>query len=140
MKYLSTHSSYIYAKISKELDVDMPLSNGPGRFIFQRDDDGEVRVEVRVYFKGYHNEIKEGRIIIKIGNVMTINMPMDNTDMEQTTMKLITKAKYLKESLNEAEFGVALNDTGVLSIGKLDLKMNVHEKEYVEELRQKLMR
>jgi len=140
MKYLSTHSSYIYAKISKELDVDMPLSNGPGRFIFQRDDDGEVRVGDRVYFKGYHNEIKEGRIIIKIGNVMTINMPMDNTDMEQTTVKLITKAKYLKESINEAEFGVALNETGVLSVGKLDLKMNVHEKEYVEELRQKLMR
>ena len=30
MKYLSTHSTYLYAKISKEFDVDMPLSNGPG--------------------------------------------------------------------------------------------------------------
>ena len=140
MKYLSTHSSYIYAKISKELDVDMPLSNGPGRFIFQRDDDGEVRVGDKVYFKGYHNEIKDGRIIIKIGNVMTINMPMDNTDMEQASVKLTTKAKYLKESINEAEFGVALNDTGMLRVGMLDLQMKVHEKEYVEELRQKLIR
>lgn len=140
MKYLSTHSSYIYAKISKELDVDMPLSNGPGRFIFQRDDDGEVRVGDKVYFKGYHNEIKDGRIIIKIGNVMTINMSMDNTDMGQATVKLTTTAKYLKESINEAEFGVALNDTGVLSVGMLDLQMKVHEKEYVEELRQKLIR
>lgn len=140
MKYLSTHSSYIYAKISKELDVDMPLSNGPRRFIFQREDDSEVRVGDKVYFKGYHNEIKDGRIIIKIGNVMTINMPMDNTDMKQATVKLTTKAKYLKESINEAEFGVALNDTGVLSVGMLDLQMKVHEKEYVEELRQKLIR
>lgn len=140
MKYLGTHSSYIYAKISKELDVDMPLSNGPGRFIFQREDDSEVRVGDKVYFKGYHNEIKDGRIIIKIGNVMTINMPMDNTDMKQATVKLTTKAKYLKESINEAEFGVALNDTGVLSVGMLDLQMKVHEKEYVEELRQKLIR
>ena len=140
MKYLSTHSSYIYAKISKELDIDMPLSNGPGRFIFQRDDDGEVRVGDKVYFKGYHNEIKDGRIFIKIGNVMTINMPMDNTDIEQATVKLTTKAKYLKESINEAEFGVALNDTGVLSVGMIDLQMRVHEKEYVEELRQKLIR
>lgn len=140
MKYLSTHSSYIYAKISKELDVDMPLSNGPGRFIFQREDDSEVRVGDKVYFKGYHNEIKDGRIIIKIGNVMTINMPMDNTDMKQATVKLTTKAKYLKESINEAEFGVALNDTGVLSVGMLDLQMKVHEKEYVEELRQKFIR
>lgn len=140
MKYLSTHSSYIYAKISKELDVDMPLSNGPGRFIFQREDDSEVRVGDKVYFKGYHNEIKDGRIIIKIGNVMTINMPMDNTDMKQATVKLTTQAKYLKESINEAEFGVALNDTGVLSVGMLDLQMKVHEKEYVEELRQKLIR
>ena len=140
MKYLSTHSSYIYAKISKELDVDMPLSNGPGRFIFQLEDDSEVRVGDKVYFKGYHNEIKDGRIIIKIGNVMTINMPMDNTDMKQATVKLTTKAKYLKESINEAEFGVALNDTGVLSIGMLDLQIKLHEKEYVEELRQKLIR
>ena len=140
MKYLSTHSSYIYAKISKELDVDMPLSNGPGRFIFQREDHSEVRVGDKVYFKGYHNEIKDGRIIIKIGNVMTINMPMDNTDVEQATVKLTTKAKYLKESINEAEFGVALNDTGVLSVGMLNLQMKVHEKEYVEELRQKLIR
>ena len=140
MKYLSTHSSYIYAIISKELDVDMPLSNGPGRFIFQREDDSEVRVGDKVYFKGYHNEIKDGRIIIKIGNVMTINMPMDNTDVEQATVKLTTKAKYLKESINEAEFGVALNDTGVLSVGMLNLQMKVHEKEYVEELRQKLIR
>ena len=140
MKYLSTHSSYLYAKISKEVDVDMPLSNGPGRFIFQREDDSEVRVGDKVYFKGYHNEIKDGRIIIKIGNVMTINMPMDNTDMKQATVKLTTKAKYLKESINEAEFGVALNDTGVLSVGMLDLQMKVHEKEYVEELRQKLIR
>lgn len=140
MKYLSTHSSYIYAKISKELDVDMPLSNGPGRFIFQREDDSEVRVGDKVYFKGYHNEIKDGRIIIKIGSVMTINMPMDNTDVEQATVKLTTKAKYLKESINEAEFGVALNDTGVLSVGMLNLQMKVHEKEYVEELRQKLIR
>ncbi len=140
MKYLSTHSSYIYAKISKELDVDMPLSNSPGRFIFQRDDDGEVRVGDKVYFKGYHNEIKDGRIIIKIGNVMTINMPMVNTDVEQATVKLTTKAKYLKESINEAEFGVVLNDTGVLSVGMLNLQMKVHEKEYVEELRQKLIR
>ena len=140
MKYLSTHSSYIYAKISKELDVDMPLSNGPGRFIFQREDDSEVRVGDKVYFKGYHNEIKDGRIIIKIGNVMTINMPMDNTDMKQATVKLTTKAKYLKESINEAEFGVALNDTGVLSVGMLDLQIKLHEQEYVEELRQKLIR
>ena len=140
MKYLSTHSSYIYAKISKEMDVDMPLSNGPGRFIFQREDDSEVRVGDKVYFKGYHSEIKDGRIIFKIGNVMTINMPMDNTDMKQATVKLTTKAKYLKESINEAEFGVALNDTGVLSVEMLDLHMKVHEKEYVEELRQKLIR
>lgn len=140
MKYLSTHSSYLYAKISKEVDVDMPLSNGPGRFRFQLEDDSEVRVGDKVYFKGYQNEIKDGRIIIKIGNVMTINMPMDNTDMKQATVKLTTKAKYLKESINEAEFGVALNDTGVLSVGMLDLQIKLHEQEYVEELRQKLIR
>lgn len=140
MKYLSTHSTYIYAKISKELDVDMPSSNGPGRFIFQREDDGEVRVGEKVYFKGYRSEIKDGRIIIKIGDVMVINMPMDGTDTEKASIKMTTKAKYLKETINEAEFGVALNDTGVLSIGSFDFQMKVNEKGLVEELRQNLVR
>ena len=140
MKYLSTHSTHLYAKISKELDVDMPLSNGPGRFIFQQESDDEVSVGEKVYFKGYHSEIKDGRIILKIGDVMIINMPMDDKDTEKPFVKMITKARYLKEAINEAEFGVALNDTGVLSIGSVDFQMKVNEKEYVEELRQKLVR
>jgi hypothetical protein len=140
MKYLSTHSTRLYAKIDKELDVEMPLSNGPGRFVFQRDDEGEVKVGDKVYFKGYHSEIKDGRIIIKIADVMTVNLPMDNTDKEIATVKMITKAKYLKESINEAEFGVALNDTGVLSIGSVELQMSVNEKDFVEKMRDNVVR
>lgn len=103
MKYLSTHSSYIYAKISKELDVDMPLSNGPGRFIFQREDDSEVRVGDKVYFKGYHNEIKDGRIIIKIGNVMTINMPMyGRRSIILTLIILFLLQKRLRDNISIA--------------------------------------
>lgn len=140
MKYLSTHSTRLYAKIDKELDVEMPLSNGPGRFVFQRDDEGEVKVGDKVFFRGYHNEIKDGRIIIKIADVMTVNLPIDNTDKEIATVKMTTKAKYLKESINEAEFGVALNDTGVLSIGSVELQMSVNEKDFVEKMRDNVVR
>lgn len=140
MKYLSTHSTRLYAKIDKELDVEMPLSNGPGRFVFQRDDEGEVKVGDKVFFRGYHSEIKDGRIIIKIADVMTVNLPIDNTDKEIATVKMTTKAKYLKESINEAEFGVALNDTGVLSIGSVELQMSVNEKDFVEKMRDNVVR
>lgn len=35
MKYLSTHDTYLYAKISKEFNIDFPIADGPMRFAFK---------------------------------------------------------------------------------------------------------
>lgn len=140
LKYLSTHNTYLYAKIVKDLDVEMPLSDGPARFEFKREDNSDVKVGDKVYFKGYRSEIKDGRILIKIADVMTINLPIDSTDQVKPTMKMTTKAKYLKDAINEVEFGVALNDIGVLSIGSVNLLVKMNEKDFVEKMRKDLAR
>ena len=59
LKYLSTHRTYLYAKVSKELDIDMPLADGPSKLTFKRDDEGEVKVGDRVFFRNYRTEIKD---------------------------------------------------------------------------------
>ena len=140
VKYLSTHNTYLYAQISKEYNINMPLSGGPARFVFKKHSDDDVKVGDRVFFHGYDSVIKDGRIITTIGNVMTINLPLDDTTGKMSPIiNVTTKAKLLKDAINEAEFVLAINDVGVLSLGTLDLKLAINEQHHVEDMRKNLI-
>ena len=140
VKYLSTHNTYLYAQISKEYNINMPLSGGPARFVFKKHSDDDVKVGDRIFFHGYDSVIKDGRIITTIGNVMTINLPFgDNAGETSPIINVTTKAKLLKDAINEAEFVLAINDVGVLSLGSLDLKLAINERHHVEDMRKNLI-
>lgn len=139
LKYLSTHETYFYAKVATDLDIEMPLSDGPAKLAFKRDGDGDVKVGDRVFYKGYTSEIKNGRFVVTIADTITIDMPMDAADAVGPTVKMNAKNHFLKDSINNAEFVVALNDIGVLTVGDVDLNLAVNEKEYVDDFRQKLV-
>lgn len=138
MRYLSTHETYLYAKVDKDLGIEMPLSGGPARFEFKRDSDSDVKVGDRVFYKGFTTEIKNGHLIFTITDTITIDIPMDSDDKAEPTVKMTLKEQFLKEAINDAEFVVALNDVGVLRIGDFDLDLATNEKDYITDLRQRL--
>ena len=140
MKYHSTHDTNFYAKVSKDLDVEMPLSDGPARLAFKKESDGDVRIGDRLFYKGYTKEIQDGRFIVSIANTITIDMPMDATDKVKPSIRMTTKEHYLKDAIKDAEFAIALNDTGAITIDTVELQLAKKEKDYVEDLRQKLVR
>lgn len=133
-RYLSSHTTYIYAKISKELDIDVPISGGPMKFVFQRDLDVDIRVGNRVFYHGCKNKIEDGRIIITIDDVMTVDMPMDNEDKRKPDVKFKSKSKTLAGSIHEAEFAIALHEIGILSIGDLDIHIKVNDVKFINKL------
>ena len=138
MHYLSTHGTYFYAKISKELDIDMPLSDGPSIMSFKKKDDGDVRIGDKVFYKEYNSEIKEGRYIIAIGNSFVVNLPINETDDIRATVKYTSNAKYLKEAIKEAEFALALNDVRSLSVGSANFQLELNPNNNFEDLYRKL--
>ena len=117
----------------------MPLSDGPARLAFKRDGTGDVKVGDRVFYKGYTSEIKNGRFVVTIADTITIDMPMDAIDKVGATVKMTVKNHFLKDAINDAEFAVALNDVGVLTVGDIDLNLAVNEKDYIDDLRQRLV-
>lgn len=139
-KYLSTHDTYLYAKLSKELDIDVPISGGPMKFSFQRNLDVDVRAGGRVFYRGCKNKIENGRLILTIDKVMTIDLPMDDSDKRKTEVKFRSESKTLLDSIHEAEFSIALHESGILSIGDLDLHIKVNEIEFIEKLKLDLER
>lgn len=139
-KYLSTHDTYLYAKLSKEYDIDVPISGGPMKFNFQRDLDIDVKTGGRVFYRGCKNRIENGRMILTIDKVMTIDLPMDDRDKRKPEVKFRSESKTLLGSIHEAEFSIALHESGTLSIGDLDLHLKVNEVEFIEKLKAKLER
>lgn len=139
-KYLSTHDTYLYAKLSKEFDIDVPISGGPMKFSFQRDLDVDVKAGDRVFYHGCKNRIEDGRLILTIDNVMTIDLPMDDSDKQKPEVKFRGESKTLLDSIHEAEFSIALHESGTLSIGDLDLHLKVNEVDFIERLKENLVK
>ena len=138
LKYLTTHDTYLYAKLDKDLDIEVPIDGGPMKFTFSKKVDRCVSVGERIFYNEYENTIEDGRNIVKIADVMTLNMPLDVKDKRKPEVKMTTKAKFLSNAIQEAEFAIAIYDTGKLTIGDLELEMKVNEPEYINELRERL--
>ena len=139
-KYLSTHDTYLYAKLLKEYDIEVPISGGPMKFSIQRDLDVDVKVGGRVFYRGCKSKIENGRMILTIDKVMTIDLPMDDSDKRKPEVKFRSESKTLLGSIQEAEFSIALHESGTLSIGDLDFNIKVNEVESIERLKAKLER
>jgi len=108
------------------------------KFTFSKKVDRCVSVGGSIFYNEYENTIEDGRIIVKIADVMTLNMPLDVKDNRKPDVKMITKAKFLSNAIHEAEFAIAIYDAGKLTIGDLELEMKVNEPEYIDDLRERL--
>lgn len=139
MNYLSTHDTYLYANISKKPYIDFPIADGPMRFTFKRQEYCDVRIGDRVFYHGFTNEIKDGFMYVTVGGILTMIIPLEEKDRVNASVKIKTDSKYLKESIHEAEFVLALDKHKVLSFGDIDIKLGVNDNNLVEELHEKLL-
>ena len=139
MNYLSTHDTYLYANISKKPYIDFPIADGPMRFTFKRQEFCDVRIGDRVFYHGFTNEIKDGFMYVTVGGILTMIIPLEEKDRVNASVKIKTDSKYLKESIHEAEFVLALDKHKVLSFGDVDIKLGVNDNNLVEELHEKLL-
>lgn len=139
MNYLSTHDTYLYANISKKPYIDFPIADGPMRFTFKRQEYCDVRIGDRVFYHGFTNEIKDGSMYVTVGGILTMIIPLEEKDRVNASVKIKTDSKYLKESIHEAEFVLALDKHKVLSFGDVDIKLGVNDNNLVKELHEKLL-
>lgn len=139
MNYLSTHDTYLYANISKKPYIDFPIADGPMRFTFKRQENCDVRIGDRVFYHGFTNEIKDGSMYVTVGGILTMIIPLEEKDRVNASVKIKTDSKYLKESIHEAEFVLALDKHKVLSFGDVDIKLGVNDNNLVKELHEKLL-
>lgn len=139
LKYLSTHDTYLFAKLDTDLDVEVPIDGGPIKLSFLNNIDKDVSVNGRNFYHGYKSIIEDGRMILNIADVLTINLPMDANDKRKAEANMTSKSKFLSSVIHETEFQIAIHDAGKLSLGNIDLEMTNNDPNYIEGLRDKLL-
>lgn len=137
MGYLSSHNSYMYAQIDKELEIEIPIAEEIESVSFQSVVKKDVVVDGRVFFKEYQNDVKEGRLVISIGNILTFSFLLNSKELDiKASFK--TTQKTLDESIRDAEFVLALNKSGSLTIGEFPLHLKINDQDLVKELKCRL--
>lgn len=139
LRFLTTNDHHLYYRPDNTFKIDLPI-DGTVRLSLTKNVDKEVSVGNRVFFDTYKNDIINGRNIISIGNVLTINMPIDDKDPKPTVITVTIHAKTLKEEITKCDFVIALHDIGILKIGKYELNMKVNENSTIKNVRMALKR
>lgn len=136
MKYLSKHGSYMYAKVDEELDIEVPIADGPGAFVFESNFNQPIRVNGQLFFDSCVGRIEDGILTIRVGEFLTMSIPMDG-DLQNISMQTKSVAKTLDDTLKEAAFVLALSKSGTFSVGELEFTVKVNKDPRIVELEQK---
>lgn len=136
MKYASTHTSFIYAKIDKDLDIEVPIADGPFSFKFRQDVKKEIAVNGKIFYDSYTNEIIDGKMIISINDFLILTLPLENK--KEIKLEIKNHLNSLKSSIKEHDFLLAIHDAGELTINGFTIKLKINEKKNIEQIRQKV--
>ncbi len=136
MKYATTHTSFIYAKIDKDLDIEVPIADGPFSFKFRQDIKKEIAVNGKIFYDSYTNEIIDGKMIISINNFLILTLPLENK--KEIKLEIKNHLNSLKSSIKEHDFLLAIHDAGELTINGFTIKLKINEKNNIEQIRQKV--
>lgn len=83
MGFLSSHDSYMYAQVDKDLGIEIPIS-GEMNFSFTNVANLDVVVGERIFYNQFCNEIKDGNLVVNVGNVLTLSFPINQQGKNST--------------------------------------------------------
>lgn len=130
MRYLSSHPSFLYATIDKNLNIEFPISDGPMSFLFQQTVDEDISIDNRVFYRQYSKVVKDGKMIISVGGIMTLTISPTDGGGFRMDYKFESKTESLKERIKEAEFVKNIFDFGYVNIGTLRLDIPLDDEAY----------
>lgn len=137
MGYLSSHDSYMYAQVDKDLGIEIPIS-GEMNFSFKNVMKLDVVVGEKVFYNQFCNDIKDGNLVVTIGNVLTLIFPI-NQQVKNSTASFKVSSNFLDESMHQMEFLMALEQEGKIKIGGVEVNLKVNEPEIIKECGQRLI-
>lgn len=137
LRYVTTHQNYLYATINEDLQIELPVNN-TGIMRFSQDINQKVKVGEKVFYNSYKNDIEDGRIVVKIGRVLTINCPMVEEDKRPMEFKFKDNVTLLDELIEKAELAIALSEVGTLTVGDVDINVIPNNPQTIETYRELL--
>lgn len=133
--YLSSHSLFLYAKINKPIEFEIPISDGPVSFIFQQNLKKDIKVGNKVFYSSIITNIKDGKMQLNLDKTISITFPL-----EVNNAKIDFKCNFvsLESSIKAAEFTLAIYETKSFFIGDVVFHINTNGFENIDKLKRQL--
>lgn len=135
MGYLSTHHTFLYAQFDKELQIEIPISDGPMEFKFHRDVKENIKVGNTVFFTEFSSDIEDGNLVIRAGNILSLTYDITHKKFIDSALNLNCPSHSLTDKIKEAELVLALNEQGSITIGDTTLQLGVKDQGLIAEVR-----
>lgn len=135
LQYISSHESFLYAKIDPALDITVPIDmGGEGHFSFNRTSQVEIKVGDRVFFDHIESTIENGLIKFNADDMLTFELKSLNELYGHHSFQVHSRADKLDERIKEYEFILALCHEKSITVGTVTLDVNVEAFGDVEQI------
>ncbi len=117
LQYISSHDSFIYAKIDSELNISVPIeTGGECRMIFDARGEMSVSVGNRLFYNHVDTKIENGIIKCNTENALTFEIN-ELSNINPRNIHVNIQADKLESRIKEYEFVLALCEEKTISIG-----------------------
>lgn len=133
--YLSSHSLFLYAKINKPIEFDIPISDGPVSLIFQQNLKKDIKVGNKVFYSSIITNIKDGKMQLNLDKTISITFPL-----EVNNAKIDFKCDFvsLESSIKATEFTLAIYEAKSFSIEDAVFHVNTNGFANIDKLKKQL--
>lgn len=127
--------NYIYAKVFD--DIKIPLGEEPVHLSFEKDIIADVSVNDVVYYHKYKSQIKEGYVLLFIGDCLTLKLtPKENGKHGESVINLNVNHnfRFIKNAINDARFILDIDKYQQINIGSMVIKgiPKINDKSFVK--------
>lgn len=133
--YLSSYPLFLYAKINKPIEFDIPISDGPVSFIFQQNLKKDIKVGNKVFYSSIITNIKDGKMQLNLDKTISITFPL-----EANNAKIDFKCDFvsLESSIKATEFTLAIYEAKSFSIEDVVFHINTDGFADIDKLKKRL--
>ena len=125
MDYLTEKELYLYAVIDDDIQMTWPIGDEPVRISASQTIPCNVSVNGKTYYQEVVNEITQGSIIIRVGNCIELTLPKEGQSKTQQKVEYKHNTTDLDETINEAEFVLAVAENGGFKMDEMMISLQV---------------
>jgi len=135
MQYLSVHPSFVYALLDEQYGATIPIDVDTVTLSFNQIIHEAVYAQGRKFYDEISTDVTDGKLTIKAGSALAMIVENPQDMRQVSSVQVHCKSDNLEERIKEAEFIIAMTESGKFSIGEMEFSINLKDDCNIDQLK-----